>query len=173
MTSSIIFLSDSELTHSFSSSFPVLWLAGLFPFLCSHWLSGITSSVSAGESMEPIYATGMAAKLRSQWDRDAGLGQNHNAVKFLGQDYDSLRAQVPADQDPVWGPSVPGQCFFTGIQWAGSSILQDAWCAVDETDGELSARVVRVRWVCLAKTTSFILHHCWLFLLFSSICLVL
>ncbi|XP_071379651.1 calpain-1 catalytic subunit [Centroberyx affinis] len=39
-----------------------------------------------------IYATGMAAKLRSQWDRDEGLGQNHNAVKFLGQDYESLRA---------------------------------------------------------------------------------
>jgi len=41
----------------------------------------------------PIYATGMAARLRSQWDRDEGLGQNHNAVKFLGQDYESLRAQ--------------------------------------------------------------------------------
>uniref|UniRef100_A0A3B4X040 Calpain-1 catalytic subunit n=1 Tax=Seriola lalandi dorsalis TaxID=1841481 RepID=A0A3B4X040_SERLL len=42
---------------------------------------------------ERIYATGMAARLRSQWDRDEGLGQNHNAVKFLGQDYESLRAQ--------------------------------------------------------------------------------
>ncbi|XP_008426117.1 calpain-1 catalytic subunit [Poecilia reticulata] len=41
----------------------------------------------------PIYATGMAAKLRSQWDRDSGLGQNDNAVKFLGQDYESLKAQ--------------------------------------------------------------------------------
>lgn len=40
-----------------------------------------------------IYATGMAARLRSQWDRDKGLGQNHNAVKLLGQDYESLRAQ--------------------------------------------------------------------------------
>uniref|UniRef100_A0AAR2JEP9 Calpain-1 catalytic subunit n=1 Tax=Pygocentrus nattereri TaxID=42514 RepID=A0AAR2JEP9_PYGNA len=43
--------------------------------------------------MEPIYATGMAAKLRSQWDRDSGLGQNHKAIKFLGQDYEMLRAQ--------------------------------------------------------------------------------
>uniref|UniRef100_A0A3Q2R224 Calpain-1 catalytic subunit n=1 Tax=Fundulus heteroclitus TaxID=8078 RepID=A0A3Q2R224_FUNHE len=41
----------------------------------------------------PIYATGMAAKLRSQWDRDEGLGQNDNAVKFLGQNYEALRAQ--------------------------------------------------------------------------------
>ncbi|XP_041635939.1 calpain-1 catalytic subunit isoform X2 [Cheilinus undulatus] len=44
--------------------------------------------------VERIYsATGMAYKLRSQWDRDDGLGQNHNAVKFLGQDYESLKAQ--------------------------------------------------------------------------------
>uniref|UniRef100_A0A4W6D9F2 Calpain-1 catalytic subunit n=1 Tax=Lates calcarifer TaxID=8187 RepID=A0A4W6D9F2_LATCA len=42
---------------------------------------------------EQIYATGMAYRLRSQWDRDEGLGQNHNAVKFLGQDYESLKAQ--------------------------------------------------------------------------------
>uniref|UniRef100_A0AAY4ACM8 Calpain 1 n=1 Tax=Denticeps clupeoides TaxID=299321 RepID=A0AAY4ACM8_9TELE len=43
--------------------------------------------------MEPIFATGMAAKLRSQWDRDGGLGQNHKAVKFLCQDFESLRAR--------------------------------------------------------------------------------
>lgn len=42
---------------------------------------------------ERIYATGMAARLRSQWDRDDGLGQNHKAVKFLGQDYERLKAQ--------------------------------------------------------------------------------
>uniref|UniRef100_A0A8C6PAT7 Calpain-1 catalytic subunit n=1 Tax=Nothobranchius furzeri TaxID=105023 RepID=A0A8C6PAT7_NOTFU len=40
-----------------------------------------------------IVATGMAAKLRSQWDRDDGLGQNYKAVKFLGQDYESLKAR--------------------------------------------------------------------------------
>ncbi|KAM8747511.1 calpain-1 catalytic subunit [Acanthopagrus schlegelii] len=43
--------------------------------------------------VEPVCATGMAAKLRSQWDRDDGLGQNHNAVKYLGQDFESLKAQ--------------------------------------------------------------------------------
>uniref|UniRef100_A0A674A1S1 Calpain-1 catalytic subunit n=1 Tax=Salmo trutta TaxID=8032 RepID=A0A674A1S1_SALTR len=42
---------------------------------------------------EQVYASGMAAKLRSQWDRDEGLGQNHNAVKFQGQDFEWLRAQ--------------------------------------------------------------------------------
>ncbi|KAM9500189.1 calpain-1 catalytic subunit isoform 1-T2 [Clarias gariepinus] len=43
--------------------------------------------------MEPICAMGMAARLRSQWDRDDGWGQNHKAVKFLGQDYEMLRSQ--------------------------------------------------------------------------------
>ncbi|XP_030636705.1 calpain-1 catalytic subunit [Chanos chanos] len=43
--------------------------------------------------MEPVYATGMAAKLRNQWDRNEGLGQNDKAVKFLGQDFGSLRSR--------------------------------------------------------------------------------
>ncbi|XP_061816493.1 calpain-1 catalytic subunit [Nerophis lumbriciformis] len=43
--------------------------------------------------VEPICATGVAVRLRNQWDRQEGLGQNHNAVKFLGQDYESLRAR--------------------------------------------------------------------------------
>ncbi|MBN3326534.1 CAN1 protein, partial [Atractosteus spatula] len=33
----------------------------------------------------------MAACLRSQWDREEGLGQHHQAVKYLGQDYETLR----------------------------------------------------------------------------------
>lgn len=40
--------------------------------------------------MEPIYATGVAARLRSEWDRSEGLGQNDKALKFLGQDFESL-----------------------------------------------------------------------------------
>ncbi|XP_019711555.1 calpain-1 catalytic subunit [Hippocampus comes] len=43
--------------------------------------------------VEPICATGVAVHLRSLRDREEGLGQNDNAVKFLGQDYESLRAQ--------------------------------------------------------------------------------
>uniref|UniRef100_A0A673BGL7 Calpain-1 catalytic subunit n=1 Tax=Sphaeramia orbicularis TaxID=375764 RepID=A0A673BGL7_9TELE len=43
--------------------------------------------------VEPICATGMAARLRNQWDRNDGLGQNYNAVKFLGQDFESMRAR--------------------------------------------------------------------------------
>ncbi|XP_058271465.1 calpain-1 catalytic subunit [Hemibagrus wyckioides] len=42
--------------------------------------------------MEPIYATGVAFRLRSEWDRNEGLGQNDRALKFLGQDFETLRA---------------------------------------------------------------------------------
>lgn len=42
--------------------------------------------------MEPIYATGVAAQLRSEWDRNEGLGQNDRALKFLSQDFETLRA---------------------------------------------------------------------------------
>lgn len=42
--------------------------------------------------MELIYATGVAARLRSEWDRSEGIGQNDKALKFLSQDFESLRA---------------------------------------------------------------------------------
>ncbi|XP_076835482.1 calpain-1 catalytic subunit [Brachyhypopomus gauderio] len=41
--------------------------------------------------MEPICASGVAGRLRSEWDRSEGLGQNHRALKFLGQEFESLR----------------------------------------------------------------------------------
>ncbi|XP_073692574.1 calpain-1 catalytic subunit [Garra rufa] len=80
--------------------------------------------------MEPIYATGMAAKLRSQWDRDAGLGQNHNAVKFLGQDYDSLRAQCQQTrclfEDPLF-PATPSSLGFNELGSRSSKTQGVRW----------------------------------------------
>ncbi|CAL8378324.1 unnamed protein product [Boreogadus saida] len=78
----------------------------------------------------PIYATGIAAKLRSQWDRDDGLGQNHKAVKFLGQDYESLKASCAQGrglfEDPLF-PCAPSSLGFdelgprsaktSGVRW--------------------------------------------------------
>uniref|UniRef100_A0A672LT06 Calpain-1 catalytic subunit n=1 Tax=Sinocyclocheilus grahami TaxID=75366 RepID=A0A672LT06_SINGR len=67
----------------------------------------------------PIYATGMAAKLRSQWDRDAGLGQNHNAVKLLGQDYESLRAQCQQTRTLFEDPLFPTSTSSLGFNELG------------------------------------------------------
>ncbi|XP_067085469.1 calpain-1 catalytic subunit isoform X2 [Osmerus mordax] len=43
--------------------------------------------------IERVFASGVAARLRTQWDRSEGLGQNDKALRFLGQDFESLRAQ--------------------------------------------------------------------------------
>uniref|UniRef100_A0A8C2I6Y0 Calpain-1 catalytic subunit n=1 Tax=Cyprinus carpio TaxID=7962 RepID=A0A8C2I6Y0_CYPCA len=43
--------------------------------------------------MEPICAMGVAVRLRSEWDRNDGLGQNNMALKFLGQDFETLHAR--------------------------------------------------------------------------------
>uniref|UniRef100_A0A4W5RM07 Calpain-1 catalytic subunit n=1 Tax=Hucho hucho TaxID=62062 RepID=A0A4W5RM07_9TELE len=41
----------------------------------------------------PLCHLYMTRTVTVQWDRDEGLGQNHNAVKFQGQDFESLRAR--------------------------------------------------------------------------------
>ncbi|XP_066574926.1 calpain-1 catalytic subunit [Amia ocellicauda] len=43
--------------------------------------------------MERVFASGVAARLQNQRNRDDGLGQNHKAIKYLGQDYEALRNQ--------------------------------------------------------------------------------
>uniref|UniRef100_A0A673LW03 Calpain-1 catalytic subunit n=1 Tax=Sinocyclocheilus rhinocerous TaxID=307959 RepID=A0A673LW03_9TELE len=61
----------------------------------------------------------MAAKLRSQWDRDAGLGQNHNAVKLLGQDYESLRSQCQQTRTLFEDPLFPTSASSLGFNELG------------------------------------------------------
>uniref|UniRef100_A0A673LVV7 Calpain-1 catalytic subunit n=1 Tax=Sinocyclocheilus rhinocerous TaxID=307959 RepID=A0A673LVV7_9TELE len=64
-------------------------------------------------------AARMAAKLRSQWDRDAGLGQNHNAVKLLGQDYESLRSQCQQTRTLFEDPLFPTSASSLGFNELG------------------------------------------------------
>ncbi|KAG7465246.1 hypothetical protein MATL_G00174300 [Megalops atlanticus] len=69
--------------------------------------------------MEPVYASGMAAKLRSQWDRSEGLGQNHNAIKFLGQDFESLRARCLQSRCLFEDSTFPAQASSLGYRELG------------------------------------------------------
>ncbi|KAJ8350588.1 hypothetical protein SKAU_G00257180 [Synaphobranchus kaupii] len=69
--------------------------------------------------MECVYASGMAAKLRSQWDRDQGLGQNNNAIKFLGQDFESLRARCLQSRRLFEDDTFPTQTSSLGFQELG------------------------------------------------------
>lgn len=80
--------------------------------------------------MEPICATGVAARLRSEWDRTEGLGQNDKALKFLGQDFESLRASClqsghlyedetfPAQSSSLgFKELAPGSAKTKGVRW--------------------------------------------------------
>uniref|UniRef100_A0A8B9HAM3 Calpain-1 catalytic subunit n=1 Tax=Astyanax mexicanus TaxID=7994 RepID=A0A8B9HAM3_ASTMX len=80
--------------------------------------------------MEPICATGVAARLRSEWDRSEGIGQNHKALKFLGQDFESLRASClqsrrlfedetfPAQPSSLgFKELAPGSAKTRGVRW--------------------------------------------------------
>ncbi|ROL48075.1 Calpain-1 catalytic subunit [Anabarilius grahami] len=80
--------------------------------------------------MEPICATGVAARLRSDWDRNEGFGQNHMALKFLGQDFEYLRERClqsgclfedetfPAQQSSLGFKELgPGSAKTKGVRW--------------------------------------------------------
>ncbi|XP_041925143.1 calpain-1 catalytic subunit [Alosa sapidissima] len=69
--------------------------------------------------MEAPFAMGMAAKLRNQWDREQGLGQNHNAVKFQGQDFESLLAHCLQTRTLFEDPLFPAQPSSLGFNELG------------------------------------------------------
>ncbi|KAL4648194.1 calpain-1 catalytic subunit-like [Arapaima gigas] len=69
--------------------------------------------------MEPVFASGMAAKLRSQWDRSEGLGQNDRALKFLGQDFESLRSRCLQSRSLFVDDTFPPQSSSLGFNELG------------------------------------------------------
>lgn len=40
-----------------------------------------------------MYCTGVSAQVQKQRAKELGLGRHENAIKYLGQDYEQLRAQ--------------------------------------------------------------------------------
>lgn len=47
----------------------------------------------AEEFITPVYCTGVSAQVQKQRAKELGLGRHENAIKYLGQDYEQLRAQ--------------------------------------------------------------------------------
>uniref|UniRef100_A0A2K6F391 Calpain-1 catalytic subunit n=1 Tax=Propithecus coquereli TaxID=379532 RepID=A0A2K6F391_PROCO len=47
----------------------------------------------AEEIIIPVYCTGVSAQVQKQRAKELGLGRHENAIKYLGQDYEQLRAQ--------------------------------------------------------------------------------
>ncbi|KAL0162539.1 hypothetical protein M9458_041935, partial [Cirrhinus mrigala] len=71
--------------------------------------------------MEPICAMGVAARLRSKWDRNEGLGQNNMALKFLGQDFETLRARCLQSRCLFEDETFPAQQSSLGFKELGPS----------------------------------------------------
>ncbi|KAJ8276181.1 hypothetical protein COCON_G00079330 [Conger conger] len=69
--------------------------------------------------MEPVLACGSAARLRSQWDRDGGLGQHDQAMKFLGQDFESLKAECLRNHCLFQDEAFPPQASSLGFKELG------------------------------------------------------
>nr|XP_055035903.1 calpain-1 catalytic subunit [Misgurnus anguillicaudatus] len=72
-------------------------------------------------AQEPICGTGVAARLRSEWDRNEGLGQNDRALKFLGQDFETLRAQCLQSGRLYEDETFPAQQSSLGFKELGPS----------------------------------------------------
>ncbi|KAM6986007.1 calpain-1 catalytic subunit [Aplochiton taeniatus] len=69
--------------------------------------------------IERVFATGVAARLRSQWDRSEGLGQNDKALKFLRQDFESLRAHCLSSGQLFEDDAFPAQASSLGFKDLG------------------------------------------------------
>lgn len=88
--------------------------------------------------MEVVFAAGTALRLRSDRDRSEGLGQNDRAIKFLGQDFETLRAQClqskrlfednyfPAKQSSLGFKELAANSAKTqGVRWMRPTVSQD------------------------------------------------
>ncbi|KAJ8405840.1 hypothetical protein AAFF_G00312770 [Aldrovandia affinis] len=69
--------------------------------------------------MECVFASGVAAKLRGQWDRDEGLGQNHRALKFLGQNFELLHTDCLRSRCLFQDDAFPTQASSLGFKELG------------------------------------------------------
>ncbi|KAL1788630.1 calpain-1 catalytic subunit [Sigmodon hispidus] len=45
------------------------------------------------EEFTPVYCTGVSAQVQRKRDKELGLGSHENAIKYMGQDYEKLRAK--------------------------------------------------------------------------------
>uniref|UniRef100_A0A8C7KN32 Calpain-1 catalytic subunit n=1 Tax=Oncorhynchus kisutch TaxID=8019 RepID=A0A8C7KN32_ONCKI len=70
--------------------------------------------------IERVFASGVAARLRSQWDRNEGIGQNDKALKFLGQDFEYLRSHSLQSRRLFEDDAFPAQISSLGFKELGS-----------------------------------------------------
>lgn len=100
-------------------NYNILYMFALFSCL----LSGVGEQAMEQvreQVIERVFASGVAARLRSQWDRNEGIGQNDKALKFLGQDFEYLRSHSLQSRRLFEDDAFPAQISSLGFKELGS-----------------------------------------------------
>lgn len=103
----------------------------------------------AEEFITPVYCTGVSAQVQKQRAKDLGLGRHENAIKYLGQDYEKLRARCLQSgvlfQDEAFPPVThslgfkelgPNSSKAYGIKWKRPTVRRPRWVELGSADGE-------------------------------------
>lgn len=102
----------------------------------------------AEELITPVYCTGVSAQVQKQRDKELGLGRHENAIKYLGQDYENLRARCLQNrvlfQDDAFPPVShslgfkelgPNSSKTYGIKWKRPTVRGPLWLELGSDDG--------------------------------------
>lgn len=100
----------------------------------------------AEEIITPVYCTGVSAQVQKQRAKELGLGRHENAIKYLGQDYEQLRARClqsgalfrddafpPVTQSLGYKDLGPNSSKTYGIKWKRPTVRGPSPCGAQFT----------------------------------------
>ena len=100
------------------------------------------------ELITPVYCTGVSAQVQKKRDKELGLGRHENAIKYLGQDYETLRARCLQSgvlfQDEAFPPVShslgfkelgPHSSKTYGIKWKRPTVRGPLWVELGSDGG--------------------------------------
>lgn len=100
----------------------------------------------AEEIITPVYCTGVSAQVQKQRAKELGLGRHENAIKYLGQDYEQLRARClqsgalfrddafpPVTQSLGYKDLGPNSSKTYGIKWKRPTVRGASPCGAQFT----------------------------------------
>lgn len=120
----------------------------VYPWEGLYFYQAHVSPRMAEELITPVYCTGVSAQVQKQRDKDLGLGRHENAIKYLGQDYEKLRARCLQNgvlfQDEAFPPVShslgfkelgPNSSKTYGIKWKRPMVRGPLWVPLGSDDG--------------------------------------
>lgn len=119
-----------------------------YPWEGLYFYQAHVSRRMAEELITPVYCTGVSAQVQKQRDKELGLGRHENAIKYLGQDYETLRARCLQNgvlfQDEAFPPVShslgfkelgPHSSKTYGIKWKRPRVRGLLWVELGSNDG--------------------------------------